>query len=75
MKFFGRTDQTIGVKGIPRILKACPVDMNDAELELPKAYVDGRPYSDHEILEAMSSLYKENLAFKVRYGDQYVSSC
>lgn len=67
-------NQNISIKDIPQILKICPVDMLNTELEfVPEAYIDDKTYSEKEILEEMDKLYKENLAFKVRYGDQYVS--
>jgi type I restriction-modification system DNA methylase subunit len=63
------------IKDIPQILKICPVDMSEeGELEFaPEAYIDDRTYSEKEILEEMNQLYKENAAFKIRYGEQYVS--
>jgi type I restriction-modification system DNA methylase subunit len=67
-------NQNIIVKDIPQKLKTCSIDTLDEELELiPEAYIDDRTYSEEEILGEMSRLYKENLAFKVRYGEQYVS--
>jgi type I restriction-modification system DNA methylase subunit len=67
-------NQNISINGIPQMLKICPVDTLDKELELiPEAYIDDRTYSEKEILDEMNKLYKENLAFKVRYGEQYVS--
>lgn len=68
-------NQNMPIKDIPQKLKMCPVDMSEeGELELaPEAYIDDRTYSEKEVLEEMNKLYKENLAFKVRYGEQYVS--
>jgi len=68
------SNQHMPINDIPQILKVCPVDMEDNELELaPEAYIDDRIYTELEIMEGMNKLYKENLAFKVRYGEQYDS--
>ncbi len=71
------SDQEIPIEDIPQILKICPIgspNVQDYAPEFaPEAYIDDKTYSEKEVLEEMDKLYKENLAFKVRYGDQYVN--
>ena len=67
-------NQDIPINDIFQILKVCPVDISDSKLELaPEAYIEDKTYVDVDILNGMNRLYKENLAFKIRYGEQYVS--
>ena len=64
---------TTSLKKIPQILQVVSIDRNDEELHLiPEVYVDDKEYSKKEIVNMMDELYKENLAFKVCYGDKYV---
>lgn len=69
-------NQNTSIKNIPQILKVCPPDISTrGDLELaPETYIDDKPYNVNEILEEMNKLFRENQAFKVRYGEQYVNS-
>jgi len=65
-------NQNISLTTIPQILKICPPNITGGELELaPEAYLDDKTYNESDILEEMNKLFRENQAFKVRYGEQY----
>jgi type I restriction enzyme M protein len=65
----------IKFEDVPRKLKICPPDTSEeGGVEFaPEAYIDDKVFTEKELLEEMKKLYRENLAFKVRYGEQYVS--
>lgn len=66
-------NQNLTITSIPQIMQLCPIDKADDELQLvPEAYIEDKEYSQDEIINAMDELYKENLAFKVRFGKKYV---
>ena len=71
--FIANPEMPIG--DIPQKLKIYPPDISENNgIELaPEAYIDDKPYTKEELLDAMNKLYKENVAFKVRFGEQYVS--
>lgn len=67
-------NQTIKVENIPQFQKSSPINFTDKELHLvPEAHVDDKEYSENEIMSDMDALYKENLAFRIRYDKKYVN--